>query len=159
MGPGHNLFDYIATSLHTFMEGHQLEGTSLPLGFTFSFPLIQVFYALWITANLAFEMPLFERKNHIVHHIQKNPLIVAYLASSGRFSYRSSSTLDQRLQMLRCGGEKLRLCKISNTKFKNKYFDTGRGCGGPSKAGSEKTRTKHWGLILLQTSLQASKLR
>lgn len=41
VGPGHDLFDYIATCLHTFMEGHQLEGTSLPLGFTFSFPLIQ----------------------------------------------------------------------------------------------------------------------
>ena len=42
MGPGYELFDYIATCLHTFMEGHGLEGKSLPLGFTFSFPLVQV---------------------------------------------------------------------------------------------------------------------
>ena len=42
VGPGCDLFDYIATCLHTFMERHGLEGTSLPLGFTFSFPLIQV---------------------------------------------------------------------------------------------------------------------
>ena len=42
VGPGCDLFDYIATCLDSFMEGHGLEGTSLPLGFTFSFPLIQV---------------------------------------------------------------------------------------------------------------------
>ena len=42
VGPGLALFDYIATCLHTFMERHELEGVNLPLGFTFSFPLVQV---------------------------------------------------------------------------------------------------------------------
>ena len=42
VGPGMDLFDYIATCLHTFMERHELEGVNLPLGFTFSFPLVQV---------------------------------------------------------------------------------------------------------------------
>jgi len=41
VGPGLALFDYIATCLHTFMERHELEGVNLPLGFTFSFPLVQ----------------------------------------------------------------------------------------------------------------------
>lgn len=40
-GPGTELFDYIADCLHKFVTQHQLNGHSLPLGFTFSFPIQQ----------------------------------------------------------------------------------------------------------------------
>ncbi|CAK9298127.1 unnamed protein product [Gordionus sp. m RMFG-2023] len=40
-GPGTDLFDYIAACLSDFVKEQNLEGKSLPLGFTFSFPCKQ----------------------------------------------------------------------------------------------------------------------
>ena len=40
-GPGSQLFDYIADCLHKFVIKRKLNGHSLPLGFTFSFPCQQ----------------------------------------------------------------------------------------------------------------------
>lgn len=40
-GPGEQLFDYIATCLHKFVDKRNLNGHRLPLGFTFSFPCQQ----------------------------------------------------------------------------------------------------------------------
>lgn len=40
-GPGEQLFDFIADCLTTFVKSHNLTDSPLPLGFTFSFPLIQ----------------------------------------------------------------------------------------------------------------------
>lgn len=40
-GPGNQLFDYIADCLHRFVVRRKLERQRLPLGFTFSFPIIQ----------------------------------------------------------------------------------------------------------------------
>nr|AEE62544.1 unknown [Dendroctonus ponderosae] len=41
LGTGEQLFDHIAASLADFVTKHQLEAEVLPLGFTFSFPLVQ----------------------------------------------------------------------------------------------------------------------
>ena len=41
LGPGEDLFDHIASCLAEFVIEHGLEETNLPLGFTFSFPVIQ----------------------------------------------------------------------------------------------------------------------
>jgi len=41
LGPGEDLFDHIASCLAEFVIEHGLEGPNLPLGFTFSFPVIQ----------------------------------------------------------------------------------------------------------------------
>uniref|UniRef100_A0A1L8EBN0 Phosphotransferase n=1 Tax=Haematobia irritans TaxID=7368 RepID=A0A1L8EBN0_HAEIR len=42
LGPGEELFDHIAQCLATFVEAHKVGGEYLPLGFTFSFPCIQL---------------------------------------------------------------------------------------------------------------------
>lgn len=42
LGPGRDLFDFVAECLSNFIYSHQLENEMLPLGFTFSFPLRQV---------------------------------------------------------------------------------------------------------------------
>ncbi|UYV75880.1 GCK [Cordylochernes scorpioides] len=41
VGPGKQLFDHIADCLAAFVEAQGLQGERLPLGFTFSFPLLQ----------------------------------------------------------------------------------------------------------------------
>lgn len=41
LGPGVKLFDFLAECIHNFMDGRQLKGQNLPLGFTFSFPMTQ----------------------------------------------------------------------------------------------------------------------
>jgi len=41
LGPGEQLFDFLAECIHNFMDSRQLKGKNLPLGFTFSFPMIQ----------------------------------------------------------------------------------------------------------------------
>lgn len=41
LGPGEQLFDFLAECIHNFMDNRQLKGKNLPLGFTFSFPMIQ----------------------------------------------------------------------------------------------------------------------
>lgn len=42
LGPGEELFDHIAQCLATFVEGHKVASEHLPLGFTFSFPCVQL---------------------------------------------------------------------------------------------------------------------
>ena len=42
LGPGEQLFDHIAACLATFVKEHRLDDAHLPLGFTFSFPCIQL---------------------------------------------------------------------------------------------------------------------
>lgn len=42
LGPGVELFDHIAHCLATFVEKHKVGGELLPLGFTFSFPCVQL---------------------------------------------------------------------------------------------------------------------
>lgn len=41
LGSGAQLFDFLAKCIHDFMEGRNLKGKNLPLGFTFSFPMTQ----------------------------------------------------------------------------------------------------------------------
>ena len=41
LGPGIDLFDYIASCLATFIQDNNLGDHPLPLGFTFSFPVKQ----------------------------------------------------------------------------------------------------------------------
>ena len=41
LGTGRNLFDHIAQCLALFVKDLKLENEILPLGFTFSFPLVQ----------------------------------------------------------------------------------------------------------------------
>ncbi len=41
LGPGVKLFDFLAECINNFMDGRQLKGQNLPLGFTFSFPMTQ----------------------------------------------------------------------------------------------------------------------
>lgn len=41
LGPGSELFDFLAECIHSFMDHRQLKGKNLPLGFTFSFPMTQ----------------------------------------------------------------------------------------------------------------------
>ena len=41
LGEGVKLFDFLAECIHNFMDGRQLKGQNLPLGFTFSFPMTQ----------------------------------------------------------------------------------------------------------------------
>ena len=41
LGPGVDLFDYIASCLATFIQDNNLGDHPLPLGFTFSFPVKQ----------------------------------------------------------------------------------------------------------------------
>lgn len=41
VGTGEQLFDHIAECMHTFVKEEGIENEVLPLGFTFSFPLIQ----------------------------------------------------------------------------------------------------------------------
>lgn len=41
-GSGENLFDHIAQCLFDFMREHRVEKENLPLGFTFSFPVLQI---------------------------------------------------------------------------------------------------------------------
>lgn len=41
LGSGVDLFDFLASCIHEFMEGRNLKGKKLPLGFTFSFPMTQ----------------------------------------------------------------------------------------------------------------------
>ena len=161
MGPGCDLFDYIATCLHTFMERHGLEGKSLPLGFTFSFPLIQVYRRLCKTI-LVLDLSLsMDKTTWFFLIINKRTLrlkcaakviqiVGEYFPWLGWLSYRTSSTLDQRLQMLRCGGEKLTShCTFSILVLNFNSVDSGRGCGGSPKAGCEKAWSEHWGLIFL----------
>lgn len=42
LGPGDQLFDHIAQCLAKFVEEHKVCGEQLPLGFTFSFPCVQL---------------------------------------------------------------------------------------------------------------------
>ncbi|XP_054739587.1 hexokinase type 2-like [Anastrepha obliqua] len=42
LGKGSELFDYIAKCLHEFVCENKLEAENLPLGFTFSFPCVQI---------------------------------------------------------------------------------------------------------------------
>ncbi|GAB6030616.1 hypothetical protein CHUAL_007478 [Chamberlinius hualienensis] len=41
LGPGTQLFDFLAAKIHNFMERNDLLHLHLPLGFTFSFPMVQ----------------------------------------------------------------------------------------------------------------------
>ena len=41
LGPGVELFDFLADCIHSFLEEHNLLGEQLALGFTFSFPMYQ----------------------------------------------------------------------------------------------------------------------
>lgn len=41
MGPGEQLFDFLASCIYHFLESNELLGNYYPLGFTFSFPMIQ----------------------------------------------------------------------------------------------------------------------
>lgn len=41
LGPGTQLFDFLAARIHDFMERNDLLHLHLPLGFTFSFPMVQ----------------------------------------------------------------------------------------------------------------------
>lgn len=41
LGAGADLFDFLASCIHNFMEDRGLKGKKLPLGFTFSFPMTQ----------------------------------------------------------------------------------------------------------------------
>lgn len=44
LGSGAQLFDRIAECLANFMEKNNVKHKRLPLGFTFSFPCVQVFF-------------------------------------------------------------------------------------------------------------------
>lgn len=41
LGPGEKLFDFLADCIHDFMETNNLMGKPMPLGFCFSFPMVQ----------------------------------------------------------------------------------------------------------------------
>lgn len=41
LGPGEKLFDFLADCIHDFMETNNLMGKRMPLGFCFSFPMVQ----------------------------------------------------------------------------------------------------------------------
>nr|CAD7442098.1 unnamed protein product [Timema bartmani] len=59
LGCGEKLFDFLADSVSDFVRGQKLTGTRLPLGFTFSFPMIQkaLNIGLLVTWTKSFNCP------------------------------------------------------------------------------------------------------